>query len=70
MYTPGFLGGAVVYSLGSGEEGGVSELGEIPDDGPIQRSNPQTGMRDGPEWLVSKTEIEVRPMARKGRNQI
>ena len=35
----------------------MSELGGIPDEGLIERSNPETGMRDGPEWLVRKTQM-------------
>ncbi len=52
MYTPGFLGGPVVYRLGSATEGGVLDLVGIPDDRLIKRSNPENGMRDSPEWLV------------------
>ena len=35
----------------------MSELGWIQDDGLFEQSNPYTGMRDGPEWLVRKTQI-------------
>ncbi len=67
MYTPGFLARPVVFRLGSTKEGGVLELGGIPDEGLIERSNPETGMRAGPEGLVRKTQMMGAPEGGKRR---
>ncbi len=70
MYTPGLTEDSLFRKVGSARQGGVSELGVMPKGGLIRGACPRQGGGDGPEGLVSKPKIGVRPMAGKGWNQI